>query len=70
MHPDHIPYRNLLWIAPLLAAEFWLLANPPAWAAALRDGLGSLLLLLLIPLLFLLWVGFWKAVVAVLFGGR
>ena len=70
MRPDYIPYRNLLWIVPLVAAEFWLLANPPAWTVALRNELGSVLLLLLIPLLLLLWVGFWKAVTAVLFGGR
>lgn len=53
-----------------MLAEFWLLADPPAWLSALHGGFTSLLSLLLIPIVFLLWGGLCKLVVAVFLDGR
>ena len=67
---NHIAPANLLWIIPLVSAEFWLLAYPPAWVSALHGVFTGLLSLLLIPAVFLLWAGLCKLAVAVFLGGR
>lgn len=67
---NHVAPVNLLWVVPLVVAEFWLLAYPPAWVSALHGVFTGLLSLLLIPVVFLLWVGLCKLVVAVFWGGR
>lgn len=67
---NHIAPANLLWIVPLVVAEFWLLAYPPAWVAALHGVFAGLLSLLLIPAVFLLWAGLCKLGAAIFLGGR
>lgn len=67
---NHIAPVNLLWIVPLVAVEFWLLADPPAWLSAAPGLFTGLLSLLLIPVVFLLWAGLCKLAVSVFLGGR
>ncbi|BCL75666.1 hypothetical protein JHS3_14020 [Jeongeupia sp. HS-3] len=66
---NHVPPRELLWIAPLVAAMLWLLTDPPAWLAALGATLGGLLSALALVGLFLLWGALFKIAAALLFGG-
>ena len=49
MRPHYIPYRNLLWIIPLVAIEFWFLANPPAWWLPIGKMLGNIGLMVIPP---------------------
>lgn len=70
MRPHYIPYRNLLWIIPLVAIEFWFLANPPAWWLPIGKMLGNIGLIALFIAGCLLWIGFCRLVATILFGVR
>ncbi|XZG69239.1 hypothetical protein ACTSKR_11305 [Chitinibacteraceae bacterium HSL-7] len=65
-----IPYRDLLYLIPLVTITLWLLADPPRWLQSATAILGDIAALGGLLALIALWVLFWQVVAALLTGGR